>query len=211
MPFNNKHPGRIARVRGPQNRHAPPPPRHTPLSAPSPASRCTRSAGSPGASRPRSSSGRAPARAPTVAILRARAAARPSRTSTRIAPAKSMSAPASVPSASVSRPPRRRIAPAVQLEAVEPGPGDRHRVGDEEDAVLPALRRQRHPQRRRRHVDAVGDQPGGDALGVERRPDEPRLAVAELAHRVEEMRHRAAPRPRTPPAPPPRRCRNARG
>ena len=101
-----------------------------------------------------------------------------------------MSAPASVPSSSVSRPSRRRIAPPVQREAVQVGPRHRHRVGDEEDAVRPALRRQRQPASTTGATwIAVRDQPRPHPLGVERRPDQSRLAVAELAHGVEEMRH----------------------
>ena len=42
-------------------------------------------------------------------------------------------------------------------------------------------------------MDAVGDQPGRQRADVERRADQARLAVADLAHRVEQMRdHRGA-------------------
>ena len=42
-------------------------------------------------------------------------------------------------------------------------------------------------------MDAVGDQPGPQRAGVDRGADQPGLAVADLAHRVEEMRdHRGA-------------------
>ena len=42
-------------------------------------------------------------------------------------------------------------------------------------------------------MDAVGDQPGRQRASVEGGAGQPRLAVADLAHRVEEMRdHRGA-------------------
>ena len=118
----------------------------------------------------------------------------PVSTSTRTAVAKSRSAPASVPSASVSRPSRRRICRPFRVKPSRSVPATAIASVTRKIAVRPPLRRQRRPHRGGRHVHAVGDQPGPHPLGVERRPDQPRLAVSELAHGVEEMRHHPRPR-----------------
>ena len=80
---------------------------------------------------------------------------------------------------------------AVEGEALEVASRLRHRVGDEE---YPAFaRRQCDADGGGVDVDAVGDQPRVDARMIEHGPDEARIAVADLAHGIEQVRrHRGA-------------------
>ena len=77
---------------------------------------------------------------------------------------------------------------AVQRERGHVGADRRHRVGDEEYPGRSALGAQRDRDGRRIDMDAVGDQPGPQRFRVDRGSDQARLAVADLAHRVEQMR-----------------------
>ena len=75
--------------------------------------------------------------------------------------------------------------PPIEGEARDIRPRRRHGIADEENTV--ALGRQRVAHGRRMHMDAIGNQPGMNPLSRQRRPDQPRRAVAHLAHRVEQM------------------------
>ena len=187
------------------------PARQTPRSA-SPASRCTRSAGPPAASRP--SGRRAEAR-------RRHRRRHPQRLRQRRRPP-----PAPAPGSPWRSRCRPRPASRPPASAARRGAGSAGRCSANSSRSVPAtamasVTRNSPSAPRfaasatridgRRHVDPVGDQPGPHPLGVERRPDQPRLAVAELAHGVEEMRHHPRPGREGGAAPPPRRRRCARG
>ena len=77
---------------------------------------------------------------------------------------------------------------AIERERCHIGADRRHRVAHQEDFCRAALGAQRNGDGRRVDMDAVGDQAGRQRCGVDRRARHSRFAVADLAHRVEQMR-----------------------
>src|SRR5579883_3554373 len=78
-------------------------------------------------------------------------------------------------------------APAVELVNFRTACGGRHCVGDERNSAWP-LRLESDARRRLVYVIAVSDEAANDARVGERRADDARRAMGELAHRVKEMR-----------------------
>ena len=77
---------------------------------------------------------------------------------------------------------------AVERERSHVGADRRHGVGDQQDLARGSFGAQRKRHRAGMDMDAIGDDAGVETACVDRRAGQPRLAIADLAHGVEEVR-----------------------